>query len=52
MVVGGAPDKTESHVEDVALVALSFRDEIDKLVLDTSMPIRVRIGIADQILFF
>lgn len=45
MVVGGAPDKSEHHVEDVALVALSFRDEINsKLNLHTAIPIQIRIG--------
>ena len=45
MVVGGAPDKSQHHVEDVALVALSFRDEINnKNVLHTAIPIQIRIG--------
>ena len=42
MVVGGAPDKSQHHVQDVALVALSFRDEINNL--RTAKPIQIRIG--------
>ncbi|XP_046645351.1 soluble guanylate cyclase 89Db-like isoform X2 [Daphnia pulicaria] len=44
MVVGGAPETNETHVKDVAMVALSFRDEIDKMVKDTKMSVHIRIG--------
>ncbi|XP_046647803.1 soluble guanylate cyclase 89Db-like [Daphnia pulicaria] len=44
MVVGGAPEENKSHVRDVALVALSFRDEINELVNTTGMDVRIRTG--------
>ncbi|XP_032778265.1 soluble guanylate cyclase 89Db isoform X3 [Daphnia magna] len=44
MVVGGAPEKNDSHVRDIALVALSFRDEIEELAVKAGMDVRIRTG--------
>ncbi|XP_057364672.1 soluble guanylate cyclase 89Db-like isoform X1 [Daphnia carinata] len=44
MVVGGAPETNETHVRDVAMVAISFRDEIEKIVNSCEMSVHIRIG--------
>ncbi|XP_046441201.1 soluble guanylate cyclase 89Da-like [Daphnia pulex] len=45
MVVGGAPTRCESHVKDIFLVALEFRDAINELSTKVGIPVEIRIGI-------
>ena len=44
MLVGGAPEKSLTHVRDVALVSLDFQNELDKAAAAIGMNERIRIG--------
>lgn len=44
MLVGGAPEKSATHVRDVALVSLDLRDELESTSSATGLKEHVRIG--------
>ncbi|EFX79271.1 hypothetical protein DAPPUDRAFT_245123 [Daphnia pulex] len=44
MVVGGAPTKNHTHVKDVCMVALGFRDLLNDLSANSGMPVEIRIA--------
>ncbi|XP_045029209.1 soluble guanylate cyclase 89Db isoform X3 [Daphnia magna] len=45
MVVGGAPTRNDTHVKDVCMVALEFRDVINELSVNSATPVHIRIGV-------
>ena len=44
MLVGGAPEKSPTHVRDVALVSLDFRDELEATTAAIGLKAHLRIG--------